>query len=74
MIDSEITSTHLKNNSLAPPDLLTNSVEGIIWRLGFHVDHKDEPEGTLWGHCAGWSRFLSHVADSVPSQNGRTTL
>ena len=73
-IDSEIKTTHLKNNSLAPPDFLTNSVQGITWRLGFGVDNKEEPEGTLWRHYAGRSGFLSHVADSVPSQNGRTTL
>ena len=45
-IDSEIKTTHLKNNSLAPPDFLTNSVQGITWRLGFGVDNKEEPEGT----------------------------
>ncbi|TBU60155.1 hypothetical protein BD310DRAFT_923445 [Dichomitus squalens] len=37
-------TTHLKNNSLAPPDFLTNSVQGITWRLGFGIDNKNEPE------------------------------
>ncbi|TBU38639.1 hypothetical protein BD309DRAFT_1022710 [Dichomitus squalens] len=32
------------NNSLAPPDFLTNSVQGITWRLGFGIDNKNEPE------------------------------
>ncbi|EJF59301.1 hypothetical protein DICSQDRAFT_156307 [Dichomitus squalens LYAD-421 SS1] len=43
-IDSEVKTTHLKNNSLAPPDFLTNSVQGITWRLGFGIDNKNEPE------------------------------
>lgn len=44
-IDSEVKTTHLKSNPLAPPDFLTNSVQGITWRLGFGVDNKNEPEG-----------------------------
>ncbi|KAM5543490.1 hypothetical protein V8D89_002741 [Ganoderma adspersum] len=43
-IDSEIKTAHLKNNSLAPPDFVTNSVQGITWRLGFGIDNKNEPE------------------------------
>ncbi|KAI0367401.1 hypothetical protein BV20DRAFT_562841 [Pilatotrama ljubarskyi] len=62
-MDTEVKSTHLKNNSLAPPDLLvlvpcrpgailtkhrarslTNSVQGITFRLGFGVDDPTQPE------------------------------
>ncbi|GLB35346.1 putative peptidase family S41 [Lyophyllum shimeji] len=43
-IDTEIQSTALKNHELKPPDFLTNSVQGITWRLGFGIDYKDEPE------------------------------
>ncbi|KAG6919989.1 hypothetical protein DXG01_013338 [Tephrocybe rancida] len=43
-IDTEIKSTGLKDHELAPPDFLTNSVQGITWRLGFGIDDEDEPE------------------------------
>ncbi|KAF8061523.1 hypothetical protein FPV67DRAFT_1509294 [Lyophyllum atratum] len=43
-VDTEIKSTGLKNHELAPPDFLTNSVQGITWRLAFGIDDKDEPE------------------------------
>ena len=43
-IDSEIKTTHLKNHTLAPPDFLTNSVQGITWRLGFGIDDPTQPE------------------------------
>ncbi|KAH8103013.1 hypothetical protein BXZ70DRAFT_889701 [Cristinia sonorae] len=46
-MDTEIkasTTVGLKNNSLAPPDFLTNSVQGITWRLGFGVQNPNEPE------------------------------
>ncbi|KAF8157203.1 hypothetical protein B0H34DRAFT_490777 [Crassisporium funariophilum] len=43
-IDTEIKTTHLKNNSLAPPDLLVNGVQGIAWRLGFGVNDPTQPE------------------------------
>ncbi|KAJ6630012.1 hypothetical protein B0H10DRAFT_1939260 [Mycena sp. CBHHK59/15] len=38
-------TTQLKNNSLAPPDLLVNGVQGITWRLGFGIDDPEQPEG-----------------------------
>ncbi|KAK7472783.1 hypothetical protein VKT23_000890 [Stygiomarasmius scandens] len=44
MIDTEVKSAKLKNHTLAPPDLLSNIVQGITWRLGFGLDDKDEPE------------------------------
>ncbi|KAF8345916.1 hypothetical protein F5887DRAFT_1061550 [Amanita rubescens] len=44
MIDTEIKTMKLKNHSLAPPDFLTNSVQGIAWRLGFGIDRPSEPE------------------------------
>ncbi|KAJ3512815.1 hypothetical protein NLJ89_g3306 [Agrocybe chaxingu] len=43
-MDTEIKTTHLKNNSLAPPDLLVNGIQGITWRLGFGIDDPTEPE------------------------------
>ncbi|KAM5541660.1 hypothetical protein V8D89_004641 [Ganoderma adspersum] len=43
-LDSLVKTAQLKNNSLAPPDFLTNSVQGITFRLGFGVEQKDEPE------------------------------
>lgn len=44
VIDSEIKSTHLKNNSLAPPDFIGNAYQGLTWRLGFGFDNPKEPE------------------------------
>jgi hypothetical protein len=43
-IDTEIKTTHLKNNSLAPPDLLVNGIQGIAWRLGFGIVDPTQPE------------------------------
>ena len=43
-INSEIKSTKLKGHPLSPPDLLTNSVVGITWRLGFGIWKPEEPE------------------------------
>ncbi|KAL1948805.1 hypothetical protein VTO73DRAFT_10611 [Trametes versicolor] len=43
-IDTEIKTAQLKNNTLAPPDFVTNSVQGITWRLGFGVDDPTQPE------------------------------
>ena len=43
-IDSEVKTSGLKNNSLAPPDFTTNSVQGITWRLGFGIDDTTQPE------------------------------
>ncbi|KAJ7078820.1 hypothetical protein C8R43DRAFT_910264 [Mycena crocata] len=43
-IDTEIKTTDQKNNSLAPPDLLINAVQGITFRLAFGVDNTEEPE------------------------------
>ncbi|CDO71106.1 hypothetical protein BN946_scf184844.g110 [Trametes cinnabarina] len=43
-IDTEVKTTHLKNNTLAPPDFLTNSVQGITWRLGFGIQDPSQPE------------------------------
>jgi len=44
MVDTEIKTTKLKNHELAPPDFLTNIVQGITWRLGFGIDNPEEPE------------------------------
>lgn len=43
-INSEIKTTKLSNHPLAPPDLLTNSVVGITWRLALGAWNPDEPE------------------------------
>ncbi|CAL1699095.1 unnamed protein product [Somion occarium] len=43
-IDTEVKTTHLKNNTLAPPDFKTNSVQGITWRLGFGIQDPSQPE------------------------------
>jgi hypothetical protein len=43
-IDSEIKTAGLKGDPAAPPDLLTNAVQGITWRLGFGIVSPDEPE------------------------------
>ncbi|RDB28060.1 Peptidase S41 family protein ustP [Hypsizygus marmoreus] len=43
-IDTEIKTTHLKNHTLAPPDLLVNGVQGITWRLGFGITDPSQPE------------------------------
>ncbi|TFY69582.1 hypothetical protein EVG20_g3099 [Dentipellis fragilis] len=39
-MDTEVKSTKLKNNPLAPPDF----VQGITWRLAFGVDDTTQPE------------------------------
>uniref|UniRef100_D8Q8U2 Tail specific protease domain-containing protein n=2 Tax=Schizophyllum commune (strain H4-8 / FGSC 9210) TaxID=578458 RepID=D8Q8U2_SCHCM len=43
-IDSEIKSVKLKNHTLAPPDFLSNSIQGITWRLGYGIDDPKQPE------------------------------
>ncbi|KIY66871.1 hypothetical protein CYLTODRAFT_423021 [Cylindrobasidium torrendii FP15055 ss-10] len=43
-IDTEIKSTGLKNHTLAPPDFMTHSVQGITWRLGYGIWDPTEPE------------------------------
>ncbi|KAF9525913.1 hypothetical protein CPB83DRAFT_858837 [Crepidotus variabilis] len=43
-IDTDIKTTKLKNNTLSPPDLIVNAVNGITWRLGYGVWSPDEPE------------------------------
>ncbi|KAH9916995.1 uncharacterized protein BXZ73DRAFT_105687 [Epithele typhae] len=53
-MDSEIKTASLKNSSLAPPDFLTNSVQGITWRLGFGIDNTEQPE-----------EWQNHAADVV---------
>ncbi|KAI0628556.1 hypothetical protein C8Q77DRAFT_1067837 [Trametes polyzona] len=43
-IDTEVKTAQLKNHTLAPPDFVTNSVQGITWRLGFGIDDPAQPE------------------------------
>jgi len=43
-INSEIKTTKLKDHPLSPPDLVTNSVIDINWRLGFGIWDPAEPE------------------------------
>ena len=47
-IDSEIKTAHLENHPLSPPDFLSNSVQGLTWRLGFGIYNPNEPEGTRY--------------------------
>ncbi|KIM40180.1 hypothetical protein M413DRAFT_446340 [Hebeloma cylindrosporum] len=47
-----IATSRLKNHPLAPPDFLTNSLQGITWRLGYGIDDPDTPE-----------EWQSHTAD-----------
>ncbi|KAK0461182.1 uncharacterized protein EV420DRAFT_1530760 [Desarmillaria tabescens] len=64
-IDTEIKTTHLKNHTLAPPDLLTNTVQGITWRLGFGIDDPEEPEE--WqGHPADLNLPLTEAIVNKP--------
>ncbi|PPQ79960.1 hypothetical protein CVT25_003032 [Psilocybe cyanescens] len=51
-IDTDIKTVKLKNHILAPPDFLTNSVQGITWRLGYGIDDTETPE-----------EWQSHYAD-----------
>ncbi|KAG8737546.1 hypothetical protein FRC12_017108 [Ceratobasidium sp. 428] len=37
MMDSEVKTVGLKNDPLAPPDFLTNSYQGITWKLGWSL-------------------------------------
>ncbi|KAK0212757.1 hypothetical protein DFS33DRAFT_1249679 [Desarmillaria ectypa] len=58
-------TTHLKNHTLAPPDLLTNTVQGITWRLGFGIDDPEEPEE--WqGHPADLNLPLTEAIVNKP--------
>ncbi|KAH8827563.1 hypothetical protein DL96DRAFT_1599472 [Flagelloscypha sp. PMI_526] len=43
-IDTEIKSAGLKSDEWAPPDFITNSYQGITWRLAQGVNNKNEPE------------------------------
>ncbi|KAJ3988804.1 hypothetical protein F5890DRAFT_1490293 [Lentinula detonsa] len=43
-IDTEVKTAKLKNNSLAPPDMMVNGVQGITWRLGFGIQDPTQPE------------------------------
>jgi hypothetical protein len=43
-IDSDIKTAGLKNDSLVPPDFITNSLLSITRRLAFGVWNKNEPE------------------------------
>ncbi|KAL0568287.1 hypothetical protein V5O48_013702 [Marasmius crinis-equi] len=43
-IDSDIKAAGLKDDPLAPPDFITNSYQGITWRLAQGVFDEDEPE------------------------------
>ncbi|KZT25626.1 hypothetical protein NEOLEDRAFT_1064684 [Neolentinus lepideus HHB14362 ss-1] len=64
-IDTEIKTAGLKNHSLAPPDFITNSVQGITWRLGFGIWNANEPEE--WqSHPADYNLLLTNVTVNNP--------
>ncbi|TFK48991.1 hypothetical protein OE88DRAFT_1737208 [Heliocybe sulcata] len=64
-IDTEIKTAGLKNHSLAPPDFLTNSVQGITWRLGFGIWDTEEPEE--WqSHPADYNLLLTNTTVNNP--------
>lgn len=54
-IQSEVKSTHFESDPLAPPDFITNSFQGLTWRLGFAVTGNGEPE-----------EWQNHVAENFP--------
>jgi hypothetical protein len=60
VIDSEIKTTHFKNSSLAPPDFLTYSYQGLTWRLGFGVGRDMNGEGDDTNEPEEWQ---NHEAD-----------
>jgi len=60
-INSDIKSTKLKGHPLSPPDLLTNSVLGVTWRLGFGIWNPEEPEE--------WQDHLANVRLALTKQN-----
>ena len=43
-INSEIKSTKLKGDPLAPPDFIGNSWQGLTWRLGLGITDPTQPE------------------------------
>ncbi|KAF8598569.1 hypothetical protein BDV93DRAFT_498597 [Ceratobasidium sp. AG-I] len=36
-MDSEVKTAGLKNDALAPPDFITNSYQGVTWKLGWSI-------------------------------------
>jgi hypothetical protein len=44
VIDSQIKSTKLKSDPLAPPDFIGNSFQGLTFRLGLGINNQDVPE------------------------------
>lgn len=53
-LDSEIKSTLLKNDSLAPPDFIVNGYQGFTFRLGFGLLDESHPE-----------EWVDHTADDA---------
>ncbi|KAK0195495.1 hypothetical protein F5146DRAFT_1100975 [Armillaria mellea] len=63
--DFSTIDTEIKNHTLAPPDLLTNTVQGITWRLGYGIDDPEEPEE--WqGHPADLNLPLTEAIVNKP--------
>jgi hypothetical protein len=69
-IQTEIKTAGLGNDTLAPPDFITHSVQGITWRLGFGVWDK-QVRLRLLGERGCWlimawqdpEEWQSHPAD-----------
>lgn len=64
-IDTEIKTAGLKNHSLAPPDFLTNSVQGITWRLGYGIWDTEQPEEWQY-HPADYNLLLTNATVNNP--------
>ena len=44
-IDSEVKTAHLKDDAAAPPDFVTDSYQGLTWRLAFGIN---DPRPEEW--------------------------
>jgi len=53
VIDSEVKTAHYKDDPDAPPDFITDSSQGLTWRLGFGIF---DPRPEEWAtHAANFS-------------------
>ena len=45
VIGDELFTWGLDNDPLAPPEVMSQAIFGITWRLGYSIRHPDQPEG-----------------------------